>query len=61
MPKNLQDIPGSAAAYNSVPTEEVYWDVVLTDVQATNTAVVTIQLTIEYFTQLYTLSDVADS
>lgn len=59
--KDLMDVDSTAAAYNANPVEEVDWAVCLTDVQGSNTASATIQLTIRYFVQLYTLNDVADS
>lgn len=59
--KDLIDVPASAALYNTVPQEEVYWNITLCAVDPTATASIRYQITLTYFVQLYTLSDVADS
>lgn len=56
--KDLMDVDASAARYNTVPAEEVYWDISLCDVQGAVPAEITVQLTITYFLQLYSLADV---
>lgn len=59
--KDLMDVDATAARYDQNPFELVDWDVVLTDVQGSAPASATIQVTITYFAQFYSLSDVADS
>lgn len=59
--KDLRDIDAASAQYNAVPTEEVYWDICQCDVASTTVSTTTIQVTIKYFVELYTLNDVADS
>lgn len=58
--KDLMDVDASASAYNANPSEEVYFDVCLCNVQSGSTANQCIQVTMTYFVQLYNLADVAD-
>lgn len=59
--KDLIDVPATAAAYNSVPSEEIYWNILLCSVDPASTSAIRLQVSIRYFVQLYTLADVADS
>lgn len=59
--KDLMDVDATAASHDGLPAEQIYWDVLLCDVQGTNTASATIQVNLQYYVQLYTLGDVADS
>lgn len=59
--KDLADVSASAALHSNVPNEEVYWNISLCAVDPTSTASVRYQISITYYTQLYTLADVADS
>lgn len=59
--KDLIDVPASAALFNTVPQEEVWWNISLCAVDPTSTGSIRYQITLKYFVQLYTLGDVADS
>ena len=59
--KDLTDVDGSAAAFNAVPAEQVYWNLGICAVDNVSGAGCRVQVTIKYFLQLYTLADVADS
>lgn len=59
--KDLTDVPASAALFNTVPQEEVLWNISSCAVDSTATSSIRYQITLKYFVQLYTLADVADS
>lgn len=59
--KDLTDDPSSAALYNANPSSEVYWNIIVTAINSSATATLHMQVTITYFVQLYSLTDVADS
>lgn len=58
--KDLTDVDGTAAAYNATPSEEVYLDIMFETYDSTSRAI-RAWIVLEYFCQLYTQADVADS
>lgn len=61
--KDLMDVDGSAAKYDSNPLEQVYWNIGVADVNQGSASAhsITLQISVIYFVQFYTLVDVADS
>lgn len=58
--KDLMDVDATAAIYNTNPSEPVYWDLSIVNVQGGSVATVFASVTIVYYAQLYTLNDVQD-
>lgn len=59
--KDLSDVDSTAALYNALPNEEVYFNIYTCAVDASDNLSPRIEVCITYYAQLYNLVDVADS
>lgn len=61
--KDLADVDNSSADFGHNPNEQIYWNIGVCDVSQVAPAAhnVQLQISVRYFVQFYTLSDVADS
>lgn len=58
--KDLVDVDDSAALYNALPLEEVYFDLSIVDLEGTVAVSTWCVMTMTYYCQFYTLNDVQD-